>query len=124
MKRLIILVFAMAMGSSLFAGAALAADHGNGKNNWPDGLPPHGHVMLVRVEVVEGDVFFNKCVDLAAGKTLRGTAHHDSVHTGVPGGSPFAGGVLFQAGNWVIPTQGLTPYAGCEDFYSGMSFGP
>jgi len=123
MKRLIILIFAMTIGLSLFAGSAIAADHDNGRSEWPDGLPPHGHVMLVRVEVDNGSVFFNKCIDLAAGKTLRGTAHHESLHTGVPGGSPFAAGVLFDAGNWVIPTQGLTPYTGCEDFTNGMPFG-
>jgi hypothetical protein len=119
-KRLIILIFAMAIGLSLFAGSAIAADHANGRSEWPDGLPPHGHVMLVRAEIDNGNLYFNKCVDLAAGKTLRGTAHHESVHTGVPGGSPFAGGVLFQAGNWVIPTLGLAPFSGCDDFTSGM----
>jgi hypothetical protein len=123
MKRLITLLVATAVGLGILAGTAAAAGHDQGRSEWPDGLPPHGHVMLVRVVVDDGHVYFNRCVDLAAGKTLRGTAHHDSVHTGVPGGSPFAGGVLFQAGNWVIPTQGLTPFTGCEDFTSGMPFG-
>jgi len=123
MRRLGTLLVAMAIGLSLFAGTALAAGHDKGRNEWPDGLPAHGHVMLVGVELENGNVYFDRCVDLAAGNALRGPAHHLSVHTGVPGGSPFAGGVLFQAGNWVIPTQGLTEFTGCEDFTSGMPFG-
>jgi hypothetical protein len=123
MRRLITLLVALAVGVGLFAATALAAGHDKGRNDWPDGLPPHGHVMLIGAELVDGNVFFDRCVELAAGEPLRGTAHHESVHTGVPGGSPFAGGVLFQAGNWVIPLEGLTPFTGCEDFTSGMPFG-
>lgn len=118
MKRLTTLLAALALGLSLLGGTALAAEHDRGRSEWPEGLPPHGHVMLIGVEVEDGNAFFNRCVELAAGKALRGTAHHESVHTGVPGGSPFAGGVLFQAGNWVIPLEDLTEFKGCEDFTS------
>ena len=122
MKKLITWLVTLGLGVGLLAGTALAAGHDSGRNDWPEGLPPHGHIMLIGVEVDNGDIYFDRCVELAAGKALRGSAHHDSVHTGVPGGSPFAGGVLFEAGNWVIPLMGLTPFTGCEDFSSPFSF--
>ena len=51
MKRLITLVVTLGLGVSLLAGTALAAGHDQGRNDWPDGLPPHGHIMLIGVEV-------------------------------------------------------------------------
>jgi hypothetical protein len=54
------------------------------------------------------EVSYDKCVELAAGKILRGTAHHHSVHRGT------AGEALAAAGNVVIPLVPFGPYTGCE----------
>lgn len=108
MKRVIAVL--TALGAAVgFAGNTASA----GGNEWH--LPPHGHVMLIGVEVREGLVYFDKCVEF---KKLRVPAHHNSIHTGGPGGSPFAGGPLFQTGKWVVPLVPLTPFTGCESFSS------
>lgn len=115
MKRIITFVLSTAMAVGLFATAAVAGGH-----EWHDDVPRHGHVMLVGAEVdATGTLTFRNCVEF---KSLRTPAHHHSIHTGVPGGSPFAGGPLFQAGNWVIPLSPFAglPFTGCESFESGM----
>jgi hypothetical protein len=48
-------------------------------------------------------------------------AHHESVHTGVAGGSPFVQGALWDAGQIVAPLAPLTPWTGCESLESGMA---
>ena len=83
-------------------------------------VPPHGHVMLIGAEIDGGQLFFDRCVEFAAGQTLSTTAHHASVHTGVAGGSPFVMGKLWEAGKIVAPLAPLTPWHGCEDLESGM----
>lgn len=96
---------AFAVGS--FAGTAQAGGH-----EWH--LPPHGHVMLIGVDVIDGWVHYDHCVEFRA---LPVPAHHHSIHTGRAGGSPFAQGALFKAGNWVAPLDPLIPGAtGCESF--------
>lgn len=117
MRRLVTLLVSLAMAFGLFAGTALAGGH-----EW-EHVDAHGHVMLIGVEleVDGGDLFvhFKKCVELPK---LRVPAHHHSIHTGNAGGSPFAPGALFHAGNWVVPLDPLTPFTGCDSFSSGMPF--
>jgi hypothetical protein len=113
MKRVATYVVAVALGLGLLAGTALA-----GGNEWPEGMDPHGHVMLIGAEIVDGFVHFDRCVEFAAGKPLPGPAHHNSVHTGAAGGSPFVQGALFHAGNWVIPLEPFGIGTGCESFTS------
>ena len=101
-------------------GATAATVSAQGKD-WGD-VPPHGHVMLLGAEIDGGKLYFRRCVEFAAGKTLPNSAHHDSVHTGNAGGSPFAPGALFlNAGHIVAPLAPLTPWTGCESFSSGMA---
>ena len=110
-KDLVLLIATLVVAFSLMAGIATAAN-----NEWPDDVVPHGHVMLIDVEVIEGIVHFDKCVEFAAGRVLRGPAHHNSVHTGAAGGSPRAPGALFHAGNWVVPLEPFGFGTGCESF--------
>lgn len=117
MKRIFTIMItalvSLAMTLGLFVGPASAGGH-----EWHDDVDPHGHVMLLGVEVDDGFVYFDHCVELANGEALRGPAHHHSVHTGPAGGSPFAQGPLYQAGNWVIPLHPFhdVPFTGCESF--------
>jgi hypothetical protein len=104
--------------ASLILGATVAAVGVQAKD-W-GGIPPHGHVMLIGAEIVDGHIYYDRCVEFAAGKTLSTTAHHASVHTGVAGGSPFVMGKLWDAGKIVAPLAPLTPFTGCEDLTSGM----
>ena len=106
-------VLALAIGllaTAAIGGVALA----NG-GDWVPGPPPHGHVLLNGMELGPDGVSYTKCVELANGRVLRGSAHHDSVHTGNAGGSPFAQGALFNAGHGVVPLAPLTPWGGCDD---------
>ncbi len=114
MKRIITVLVSLAMAFGLSAGTALAGGH-----EW-DHVDPHGHVMLIGVEVDQGLVFFDRCVELANGEALPTPAHHHSVHTGNAGGSPMVQGPLFQAGNWIIPLSPFhgVPFTGCESFSS------
>lgn len=111
MRRVVTYLVGVALGLSLLAGTALG-----GGNEWPNDVVPHGHVMLIGAEVVNGFVHFDRCVEFAAGRTLPGPAHHHSVHTGAAGGSPFVQGALFNAGNWVIPLAPFGFGTGCESF--------
>lgn len=106
------------LSAGLIIGATAFASTAQGKE-W-GGIPPHGHVMLLRAEIGEGSLFFDRCVEFAAGAALPNTAHHLSVHTGAAGGSPFAQGALWNAGHIVAPLAPLTPWTGCESFESGM----
>ena len=102
---------------------ATAAVVGVQAKDW-GGIPPHGHIMLIDAEISEdGHIFFDRCVEFAAGRTLSTTAHHASVHTGAAGGSPFAQGALWDAGKIVAPLAPLTPFTGCESVWSGMPLG-
>jgi hypothetical protein len=122
MKRAIMLLVAMAMALGLLAGTALA----KGKSEW-HGVPPHGHIMLLGVTVEETEegvfVHYDRCVELAKGKALPTPAHHDSLHTGTPGGSPFVQGALYDAGIWVVPLAPLTPITGCDGLPNPIPFG-
>jgi hypothetical protein len=111
MKRTITVLVSMAIALGLFAGTALARG-----SQWQ--LPEHGHIMLigVTVDAEAGVAYFDRCVELAKGNALPTPAHHDSLHTGRPGGSPFAQGALFNAGIWVVPLAPLTPFTGCDGF--------
>lgn len=129
MRRIAALVAATTMGLGLLGGSALA-----GGNDWGD-IPPHAHVMLIGAELVEGEetvtLEFRRCVEFTSkapasqNGALPTPAHHHSIHTGAAGGSPFAPGALYQAGNWVIPLSPFAglPFTGCESFISGMPFG-
>jgi hypothetical protein len=97
-----------------FTAGSFASTAQAGGHEWHD-VPPHGHVMLIGVEVIDGFVHFKRCVEF---KALPVPAHHDSIHTGKAGGSPFVQGPLFKAGNWVIPLTPLTPFTGCGSFTS------
>lgn len=113
MKRFVMLLAALAVVMALSTGPAQAGGH-----EWH--VEPHGHVMLIGAEIDGDQVTFDRCVEFAAGRILRGPAHHHSVHTGAAGGSPFVEGALFQAGNWVVPLFPFGPpvWLGCEDFTS------
>lgn len=115
MKRIITVLVSLAMALGLSAGTALAGGH-----EW-DHVQKHGHVMLIGAEVVEGQLFFDQCVEFEA---LPVPAHHHSIHAGPAGGSPFVQGPLFQAGNWVVPLAPFGPefFTSCESFSSGMPF--
>lgn len=129
MNRITTLVAATVMALGLLASSALAGGH-----KWPEGLPPHAHAMLIGAELVEVDdaltLTFRRCVELTSSAPtsengeLPTPAHHDSIHTGKAGGSPFAPGALFNAGNWVVPLAPFpgVPFTGCESFTSGMPF--
>lgn len=108
------------LSAVIILGATAVAVSAQGKD-W-GGIPPHGHVMLLRA-AFEGDTLvFDRCVEFAAGAALPNRAHHDSVHTGAAGGSPFVQGALWKAGHIVVPLSPLVPYDwhGCESFVSGM----
>jgi hypothetical protein len=115
MRKVLPLVSAL-----LIIGATAATVSAQGKD-W-GGIPPHAHVMLLGAEIDgEGTLTFDRCVEFAAGRALPNRAHHDSVHTGVAGGSPFVQGALWDAGHIVAPMAPLTPWTGCESLESGMS---
>jgi hypothetical protein len=118
MRRVLALLTAV-----LIMGATAAAVSAQGKD-W-GGIPPHGHVMLLGGEIDEqqGTLHFRRCVEFAAGVALPNRAHHDSVHTGAAGGSPFVQGALWNAGNIVVPLAPFGPpdWTGCESFESGMA---
>jgi hypothetical protein len=107
------------LSAVLILGATAAAVSAQGKE-WGQ-VPPHGHVLLIHASIDGGTLTFDRCVEFAAGRTLPKAAHHESVHTGAAGGSPFAPGALYAAGHIVVPLAPLTPWTGCEDFESGMS---
>ena len=109
------------LSAVLIIGATAATVSAQGKE-WV-GVPPHGHVILLGAEINGATLTFDRCVEFAAGRTLSKAAHHESVHTGAAGGSPFAQGALWHAGHIVAPLAPLTPWTGCESFESGMSLG-
>jgi len=110
------------LSAVLILGATAAAVSAQGKD-W-GGLPPHGHVMLMGASTDGEHIYFTRCVEFAAARALPKTAHHDSVHTGAAGGSPFlpTPGALGRTGKWVVPLSPLVPFDwhGCESFESGM----
>jgi hypothetical protein len=118
MRRVLPLLSAL-----LILGATAAAVSAQGKA-WGN-VPPHGHVMLqgAQIDEEQGKLYFRRCVEFAAGAALPNSAHHDSVHTGAAGGSPFVQGALFRAGNFVVPLAPFGPptWTGCESFQSGMA---
>ena len=116
MRRLLPLLL-----GALLVGATAATALAQGKD-W-GGIPPHGHVMLLGAEIDGEQLFFHRCVEFAAGAALPNRAHHDSVHTGAAGGSPFVQGALWNAGHIVVPLAPFGPpvWTGCESFESGMA---
>ncbi len=118
MRRLVVLAAAAALAMAVLVGPASAGGH-----EWH--VPAHGHVMLLNAEFNDqGQLEFHRCVEFAAGRALRGPAHHHSVHTGRAGGSPFVQGALWDAGHVVIPLAPFVPFdwTGCESFTSPFSF--
>jgi hypothetical protein len=107
------------LSAVLIIGATAATVGAQGKD-W-GGIPPHAHVLLLGAEIDQGSLVFDRCVEFAAGAVLPNTAHHESVHTGAAGGSPFVQGALWDAGHIVAPLAPLTPWTGCESFQSGMA---
>ena len=109
------------LSAVLIIGATAATVSAQGKD-W-GAIPPHGHVMLLGAEIQEGSLFFDRCVEFAAGAALPNAAHHESVHTGTAGGSVFVQGALFNAGHIVTPLAPFVPFpwTGCESFTSGMA---
>jgi hypothetical protein len=114
-KLLPLLSVALIIGGTAAAVSVQAKDWG--------GIPPHGHVLLLGAEIEAGSLYFDRCVEFAAGEALPNTAHHMSVHTGAAGGSPFVQGALWDAGHIVVPLAPYVPFAwtGCESFESGMA---
>ena len=110
MKRLGVALAVGLLATVAIGGIVLA----NG-GDWVGIDDPHGHVLLNGVEFGPDGITYSKCVELADGRVLRGSAHHDSVHTGNAGGSPFAQGALFDAGHVVVPLSPWTPWEGCDD---------
>ncbi len=108
MKKLGLAMAVGLLATAAFGGVVLA-----GGGSWGR-VPPHAHVPLNGVEIGPDGVAYEKCVELAHGKVLRGSAHHDSVHTGVAGGSPFVMGALWDAGHAVVPLAPLTPFQSCD----------
>jgi hypothetical protein len=107
------------LSAVLILGATAAAVSAQGKD-W-GGVPPHGHILLINASIDGAGVLtFDRCVEFAAGRALPKAAHHESVHTGAAGGSPFAQGALYAAGHIVAPLAPLTPWTGCGDLHSGM----
>ena len=107
------------VSAALILGATATSATAQGKD-W-GGIPPHGHVMLLGAEIHQGThLYFDRCVEFAAGAALPNTAHHDSVHTGAASGSPFVQGALWNAGHIVAPLAPITTWTGCESFQSGM----
>ena len=106
------------LSAMLILGATVAAVGAQAKDWGP--IPPHGHVMLIGAEIDGGVIHYDRCIEFAAGRTLSTPAHHDSVHTGVAGGSPFVQGALWDAGKVVVPLAPLTPFGGCEDIPSAI----
>lgn len=108
------------LSAALILGATAAAVSAQGKDWGP--VPPHGHVLLINASTDGGVLTFDRCVEFAAGRKLPKAAHHESVHVGPAGGSPFAPipGALLEAGHIVAPLDPLTPWDGCEDIPSGM----
>ena len=111
----------IATALALAAAAATSSAVDAGGNKWGE-VVPHGHVMLIGVEMTEEGPVWDRCVEF---KALPVPAHHNSIHTGTPGGSPFAGGPLFQAGNWVIPLNPFAglPFTGCDDIPNPLVLG-
>lgn len=109
------------LSAVLILGATTAAVSAQGKD-WGQ-IPPHAHLMLIggEIDFGAGTLTFDRCVEFAAGRALPNTAHHDSVHTGAAGGSPFVQGALWNAGKIVVPLAPLTPWDGCDDLESGMA---
>jgi hypothetical protein len=78
--------------------------------DWPtDGPPPHGHMLVLDVQVVDEEpVGFAKCIDLANNQVIPRNAHHEHQHVGT------AGAAHFQSGDWVVPTV-LSGFANCAE---------
>ena len=109
------------LSAALIIGATVATVSAQAKD-W-GGVPPHAHVLLVGGEITQqGTLVFDRCVEFAAGRALPNRGHHDSVHTGAAGGSPFVQGALWDAGHIVVPMAPFVPFdwTGCESFESGM----
>jgi hypothetical protein len=109
------------LSAALIIGATAATVSAQGKD-W-GAIPPHGHVLLLGAEIEGDSLLFDHCVEFAAGAALPKTAHHESVHTGTAGGSPFVQGALWDAGHIVVPLAPFVPFdwTGCESFESGMA---
>ena len=95
---------ALGVGAVLAVGMApAAADEG--------GMPPeHGHIFVLGVQFGEDSITYRKCIDLAAGQALPLHVHHATIHRGK------AGDALREAGNFVVPTAPLMPWANCAEF--------
>lgn len=107
MKRVIVLLGALAMLAMLASPAAA------------NGLPQHGHVMLIGADFTANPAYpagppwlisgFDKCVDIANGNALKLNAHHSTIHQGR------AGEALRSAGHLVVPLSPLTGFESCAD---------
>jgi hypothetical protein len=102
MRRIIILLSAVALLGAIIAGSASTQQ-----------FPPHGHILLLGMEFDDtGEpVGFRKCVDLAGARHVPLHSHHDHLHFGKTGVK-----LATKANHWVVPTADLTPWANCEEF--------
>lgn len=107
MQRLLVLFGLLALGILVAAGMGLAQENGT---------PEHPHFLILGLELDgEEPVGFRKCVELAAGQSLRLNAHHDHAHTGRAGEALF-----LNAGNVVVPGSPLTPWNSCEELIADI----
>jgi hypothetical protein len=113
MKRTWTIILAALLALGVLAPAASADEGGE--------PPPHGHMLVQRLDVqeelveIDGEPWlevtltFRRCVDVAAGRYLPLQAHHDSIHTGSAGAA-----LRDNAGHYVIPTV-ISPWENCAD---------
>ena len=72
--------------------------------------PAHGHFLVLGVQFGDQGLTFRSCVDVGAGRQLPLHAHHEHLHHGS------AADALQAAGNYVVPTMPITPWADCAAF--------
>ena len=105
-RRLLSAASAAALSLGLAAGAVVA-----------QGLPPHGHMLVLGVEGTQEAFTYRKCVDLANNQALGLHVHHAHLHRGTAGEALFA-----HAGHVAIPTAPLSPIRDCA--HLAELFGP
>lgn len=64
--------------------AAPAAAHDDHNDDWGD-MGPHPHALVLHVAFGPAGVTYAQCVDLAGGRALPTSNHHQGIHTGTAG---------------------------------------
>lgn len=83
----------------------------------------HGHILVLAVDVVPGTfppvpMSAGGCIDLANGRPVPETAHHDQLHAGLDGGDFTArtGHIVIPTFPYVTPTGETVPWKNCDEF--------